>query len=416
MIIESLQIGITDYCNLGCIMCGQHAHEGYGHPGGLGPAPFHQDQKGFMKPELLEMIIDGIIRDGFRFDVLNFYWFGEQLLHPNFAEMLDFIVDANRNNRFFNRLWINTNGTLLSGERLEAIFRAASNKRMRPGTFERLYLSIDSASPETFLRIKRQDSYNRVIDNAEKFLDKRGSEPYPRLVAGFIIMPENSDEAGVFRTDWENRFKTFNLPFSVDYNAPDLSASDSIFFKVCYLPIQAEMESLHNKVLQDLDIMNNGSDDEAQKTIAEDFSHDEEITTNNVSQQNNLPVNEKEDVEGIKRETDMMLIGEDFKLSPEDAARRLPCPALFRTPTINWDGRLAVCCSDYAMEVELPSLSEISFKDAWEGKAYQRLRKIHCAGRFDEIPRCLACGNLDTLKVTDEELNHFGLEITERKK
>lgn len=377
-VIESLQIGITDHCNLGCIMCGQNAHEGYGHPGGMGPPPFHHGKKGFMTRELLEKIVEEIIRDSIRFDVLNFYWFGEQLLHPDFCEMLDFVMDANNGNRFFNRLWINTNATLLDGERAECLLKAANNPNVRPGTFERLYLSIDAASAETFKKIKRREEYDRVMDNSRQFLRLRARGLFPRIVAGFIIMPENAHEAALFRDMWSAEFKSLGLEYTVDYNAPDLTDSDSIFYKVCYLPVQAEMEALHNRVLQDIGVM--------------------------------APANRDDKAEGIRRETDMLLIQEDFRPSAADSARRPPCPALFRTPTINWDGSMAVCCSDYEMEVALPSLKDMSFGEAWQGERYNRLRKLHCSGRFDEIPRCHACGNLDTIRVSDQELARFNLD------
>lgn len=375
--IESLQMGITDFCNLSCIACGQNAHEGYGHPGGLGPPVFHQGKKGFMSPKLFKKIVQDIIKDKVKFDIFHFYWFGEQLLHPYFTEMLEYLMLSNKGQRWFNRLWINTNATLLFGDRAKILAKAQRWGDSGNGILERLHFSIDAASSSTFSRLKRRNQFEMVQKNCRNFLGLRGNNNWPKLVFGFIIMPENAHEAPQFRDFWAGELNERALPFSVDYNTPDISKGDSIFYKVCYLPIQKEMEELHNRVLQDMNLMEKDQS-EPEKTL--------------------------------KRHTDMLIIGDDFQPENKIGQKRSPCPALFRTPTINWDGQLATCCSDYEMENKLPNLEKVAFKKAWFGPQYTRYRKIQLEGAFDKMPRCMACGNLDTLGIKDDEIRALGLE------
>jgi len=55
------------------------------------------------------------------------------------------------------------------------------------------------------------------------------------------------------------------------------------------------------------------------------------------------------------------------------------------------DGVATVCCIDSMRTLQVGNVFEQSIKDIWHGKKYQRLRKLHETGRFDEIPTCARC-------------------------
>ena len=61
--------------------------------------------------------------------------------------------------------------------------------------------------------------------------------------------------------------------------------------------------------------------------------------------------------------------------------REFPCKWLWHRLAITWDGLVVPCCYDYNNKMVLGDLKKQSFKEIWNGKAYQDLRKAELAGR-----------------------------------
>lgn len=72
-------------------------------------------------------------------------------------------------------------------------------------------------------------------------------------------------------------------------------------------------------------------------------------------------------------------------------ARREPCPMIFTYMTIQWDGKVCLCCLDYEGEVILGDIKEASIRQVWHNKELQRIRQAHLDNRFGEIPLCDRC-------------------------
>ena len=100
--------------------------------------------------------------------------------------------------------------------------------------------------------------------------------------------------------------------------------------------------------------------------------------------------------------------GEDAPLST-----RMPCPGLWKTPVIRWDGELMACCADVDGEIALGNLRDGSFADLWFGERMTEYRMIHIEGRFEEIPKCWSCGGINFYKMSAEEVRDY-LEENER--
>ncbi|MBN1521366.1 MAG: SPASM domain-containing protein [Candidatus Aureabacteria bacterium] len=71
--------------------------------------------------------------------------------------------------------------------------------------------------------------------------------------------------------------------------------------------------------------------------------------------------------------------------------RKIPCARLWKTVTVLWDGRVALCCLDFDGHMILGDLSRHSLKEIWEGEGYQRVRSLHIRGEQDNIPLCRSC-------------------------
>jgi len=68
-----------------------------------------------------------------------------------------------------------------------------------------------------------------------------------------------------------------------------------------------------------------------------------------------------------------------------------PCIMLWRKLTIYWDGIASPCCNDYDKGFILGDLKKQTIREIWNGKPLVALRKIHLAGKAQEVPLCKGC-------------------------
>lgn len=75
-----------------------------------------------------------------------------------------------------------------------------------------------------------------------------------------------------------------------------------------------------------------------------------------------------------------------------------PCPFLWNSAVIHWDGRVLPCCElSYNPEIiELGNIEEDSFAQIWGGKHYTVFRKSHFEGKRSQIKACKGCHVVST--------------------
>lgn len=105
-------------------------------------------------------------------------------------------------------------------------------------------------------------------------------------------------------------------------------------------------------------------------------------------------------------------------LTPREAATaelpkndRMPCPGLWKTPVIRWDGELMACCADVDNEISIGSLRDHTFDELWFGERMTELRLLHIEGRFEQIPKCWACGGINFYKMEPGEVRQYLDEV-----
>jgi len=86
---------------------------------------------------------------------------------------------------------------------------------------------------------------------------------------------------------------------------------------------------------------------------------------------------------------------------------RMPCPGLWKTPVIRWDGELMACCADVDGELSVGSLRDATFDELWFGEQMTTYRMLHIEGRFDEIPKCWSCGGINFYKMSADEVRAY---------
>jgi len=156
------KIEVTTKCNLRCTMCSISYREGSGS---------HIDFHSFLK---LKPIFPYLIS-------AYLYGVGEPLLHPRITDMFFLLADAGV------RVGIITNGILISEDRVH---------EWLTGGLYKLSISMDGASKTVYERIRRQGSFDQLLDNLECFHSLRQAYhgPVPILTLNFVAMRENVKE------------------------------------------------------------------------------------------------------------------------------------------------------------------------------------------------------------------------------
>ncbi|MCX7045864.1 MAG: radical SAM protein [Candidatus Sumerlaeota bacterium] len=82
-----------------------------------------------------------------------------------------------------------TNGQMLTSQRSRGLIEAG---------LDRLVVSLDAATPETYEFIRPGARFQRLLDHLKAFRDARGGRPKPGLTLNFILMKCNRDEVEAF--------------------------------------------------------------------------------------------------------------------------------------------------------------------------------------------------------------------------
>ncbi len=349
-------IEMTDLCNLSCIMCNHHIN------GDEGP---HFSRKGLMNFDTWKRMMDGIKNSNTKITGLSPFWLGESTLHPEFNEMISYAFDNNKDNCIFTTFTLNTNACLLNDEMIDTILRCANRDNMRKGTFSYIIFSIDATSKETYLRVKQRDEFDKVIRNVKKFVNRQlelGLE-YPKCVFQFIVMPENYHEALEFFNYWKEFLDKHGIDYQINYDYLPPFDKHTIFITKLNSGFPERDERLHKEVIYRIGLINE---------------------------------------EQLKKKRILL---NDQDLEPEKARR--PCPALWKSPMIKWDGKVACCCRDVALEQEIGDLNKNSLSEIMNGEKLKKLRLAHIRGDLKEYPLCEKCENLPNTMITDREILNY---------
>ena len=68
-----------------------------------------------------------------------------------------------------------------------------------------------------------------------------------------------------------------------------------------------------------------------------------------------------------------------------------PCPCLWETPAITWDGRVPLCFFDINNQFDLGDINKNTFYEIWNSKQVQKIRKNHMELKSSELPFCTRC-------------------------
>lgn len=176
--LAKVYIEPTNRCNLQCVTCIRNSWD---------------EPLGEMKPAVFDRIVEGIRLLPSPPDVL-FGGLGEPLAHPDIVDMVRRISSLG------SSVELITNGTLLS---------ASLSKRLIDAGLNRLWVSLDGATPESYKDVRLGAALPEVLSNLAEFRRARWAKHYPvaldlhltpRLGIVFVAMKRNiADLPAVFR-------------------------------------------------------------------------------------------------------------------------------------------------------------------------------------------------------------------------
>ncbi|MGM0607659.1 MAG: radical SAM protein [Candidatus Muiribacteriota bacterium] len=344
--LDLLQLGITNKCNNKCIMC--HQSKDWYNP----------DSQGYMNFNEARKIIDNLYENKIRFKVLHLFWKGEPFCNPDFMPILKYFLKSNEKTSLFENLYINTNGSLLSGKEEEFI----EILNMNPEVKITLNISIDAAYSETYKKIRRTDSLYKIDNSLKKliYLREKNSLKNPVFVCQIVIQDKNSDDIDDFVNKWKTEFEKYNKKVNFTYYIKNFE-KDTIFFR----PLQPETEISRKLWLDTL-----------KKYIPDEWQKLNEVHIARIH------ANERKKADK-------------------------PCFHLWKTPIIDWNGKITACCGDFNCQLlnQLSNTKDKFFSDIWFGDYMEDLRLKSYFGRYDEMPSiCSSC--FMYLEITPE-FRHF---------
>lgn len=166
---------MVNRCNLSCIMCYTVNH---GRP------------KSTLGQETIGKVLGEGARHGLPAVIIGLG--SEPLLYKKIKDVFRAVRDAG-----VMDIFLNTNGVLLTEDLSEFLVE---------NRITRVQVSLDAATPQTYLAIRRKDELSRIEDNVRKLIEirrRRGGE-LPIVRVSFCVQPLNAHEREAFQVKWRD--------------------------------------------------------------------------------------------------------------------------------------------------------------------------------------------------------------------
>jgi MoaA/NifB/PqqE/SkfB family radical SAM enzyme len=189
--LAKVYIEPTNKCNLVCSMCMHRTWE---------------EPQGEMSREVFTSILDSV-KGLPEIPTIFFGGLGEPLSHPRIISMISQVKAARA------KVELITNGTLLDEDCAQQLVDIG---------LDRIWISIDGATPESYADIRLGASFKEVVNNVKtlKRLRSRGHFPKPEIGIVFVAMKRNiADLPAVIRLGRKLGAKHFLLTNVLPYSA-----------------------------------------------------------------------------------------------------------------------------------------------------------------------------------------------------
>jgi len=174
---KQIDVETTNVCNLRCTIC---------------PQPQQTRKIGYLNLAVAKKIIDEVAIYGLERMCLSL--FGEPFLNKDFFDISRYAKKSNK----IDHLYISTNA-LLMDERI--------SRELIDSGLDKIIISIDGASKETYEKIRVGGDYDKLISNVENFIRIREASGGngPRIAVQIIRMKETDKEVDKFYKFWQDK-------------------------------------------------------------------------------------------------------------------------------------------------------------------------------------------------------------------
>ncbi len=183
---HSVQVSIADACNYRCVMCWEHSSEIEGRGADDLARTYHAGKKNkaaVMDFDVYDSFVRSLRKTGTR--DISFAGIGEPLLHKRIVEAVALAKDLDM------RVWITTNGSLLTPELMQELARAGLDDI-------NVSLNAGASGEYSFVHVNQENSrFDEIIENLAWLRDykrKQGLET-PRLTLSNVVCNLNSHRA-----------------------------------------------------------------------------------------------------------------------------------------------------------------------------------------------------------------------------
>lgn len=177
-----VDIELTNICDLKCPFC---------------ESLYMKRAKGMMSMDTFRSIVDQCQAIGV--DSLKLNLWGESVLNKDLVSMIRYVKENSNLIMQFN-----TNANRMSPEISSGMVEAG---------LDRLTISVDGISKETYEKLRYGGNYERVVENIEALLDakRRLNSSLPHVTLQFMQMKDNIHEEEQFVSYWRNKVDRVSL-------------------------------------------------------------------------------------------------------------------------------------------------------------------------------------------------------------
>lgn len=188
----TVTLELVNRCNLDCVMC---------------YTINHKEQKSTIDGPRLREVLAECEREGLPALVIGLG--SEPLLYKGIRDVVASATQAK-----VMDIFLGTNGVLLNESLSEYL---VSNQ------IARVEISLDAATPETYLKVRRKNELERIERNIEKLLEikKRNNSALPIIRLCFCLLDINKHERDMFLKKWEGRVDYVDFQKFYDFGQVD---------------------------------------------------------------------------------------------------------------------------------------------------------------------------------------------------
>ncbi|MDD2714673.1 MAG: SPASM domain-containing protein [Candidatus Wallbacteria bacterium] len=361
--LDIIQFGITDFCNLRCVMCVQSEVE------------FQQLKKYCFSLEQFRSVIDSMLDSGLHANALYFYNVGEIFLAPDFLSMLSYAFEQNTENRIFDWVFLNTNATLIDRESAESLLGILEMQAQKTRVV--IDFSLDASSASVYGKIRRNGDFDLVQENVRNLVIRRTERGTSNLnfIFQIVIQPRNFHEVGSFVDYWSGFLEQLSLSHALlpmenlSYTTVLKEGCDIINLRPLSICHEKEFDRSTRKLWEFwVEKLIRGGSPALPEIPDDDWK---------IASLDRLQIAEGKDLAKVR------------KIIPWEHQRKNPCPFPFKSALILPSGEVTVCCFE---PFSLGNLDQNTFSEIWFSKTASEKREASVRRDFARLSaNCPTC-------------------------